>query len=74
MHHFRFLQAEVNEEADEFNITLFNVETEGEITVTGKVSKTFVNREADTAAVESIGREIAKALNDASGLAGEALA
>jgi hypothetical protein len=67
MHHYGFLRGSVNEEEDEFHLVLFNAETEGELTISGKVSEILNTRDMPT--VEFVGNVIAGALNDATGVA-----
>jgi hypothetical protein len=74
MHHYGFLHGSINEEADEFHVVLFNAETQGELTISGKVSKTLNIRDEGTLTVEFVGNAIADALNEGTRLTGEALA
>jgi len=71
VHHYGFLRANINEEKDEFHLVLFNAETEGELTISGKVSKTLKIRDMPT--IEFFGNVIADALNDATRREGEAM-
>ena len=63
----------INEETDEFHVVLFNAETQGELTISGKVSKTLNIRDEDMLTVEFVGNAIADALNEGTRQRGETL-
>jgi hypothetical protein len=73
MHHYGFMRGNIDEERDEFHVVLFNAETEGELMISGKVSKILNVREGGTLTPEYVGDVIAGALNYATRYEGEAM-
>ena len=70
MHHYGFLRGSITEEEDEFHLVLFNAETGGQLTISGKLSERFF---PDVPTVEFFGNVIADALNEATSSEGEAM-